>query len=156
MAGLDPPPRKIVVAVDGSDNSMRAARAALSLARAARAPLTAVMAIRAAKEDPVKAFRDSKELAKYLRDHADEAVSRMSAVDTLCRVEDLGRRGKVKVRTRVLEGHPAVEIAKFAEKRGFDLLVVGSRGLSGLKRTFLGSVSGALVQGAKVPVLVVK
>ncbi len=44
----------------------------------------------------------------------------------------------------------------YAGKAGADLIVTGSRGLSTVKRIFLGSVSSRIVHEAKIPVLVVK
>ena len=54
------------------------------------------------------------------------------------------------------EGHPAEIITKVADKGNFDLIVIGNRGMGGLKRLFLGSVSNAVVQQAKTSVLTVK
>jgi nucleotide-binding universal stress UspA family protein len=62
----------------------------------------------------------------------------------------------IRVKTILKGGHPVQTIAKVAAEQGYDLLVVGSRGLGGLKRLFLGSVSNALLQEAKTSVLVVK
>ena len=62
-----------------------------------------------------------------------------------------------KVRTIYKEGHPAHTIVKVAREEGFDLIVIASEGLSGLKKLFLGSVSNAVIQEAKdCSVLLVK
>ncbi len=55
----------------------------------------------------------------------------------------------------VEEGQPVRTILEFAEKSNYDLIVIGSRGLSGVKE-FLGSVSHGVVQRSKIPVLIVK
>lgn len=55
-----------------------------------------------------------------------------------------------------LPGSPAETILAFAEKRGSDLIVVGSRGLTAAEGIWLGSVSRYLVERAKCPVMVVK
>lgn len=55
-----------------------------------------------------------------------------------------------------IEGDPATAIMDYAGKAGADLIVTGSRGLSTVKRIFLGSVSSRIVHEAKIPVLVVK
>ena len=55
------------------------------------------------------------------------------------------------------EGHPSNTIVNVAYKEGFDMIIIGSRGLSGLKKVFLGSVSNAVVQEVKdCSVLIVK
>ncbi|WNQ11302.1 universal stress protein [Paenibacillus aurantius] len=56
----------------------------------------------------------------------------------------------------LLEGKPESKILEFAKGRGTDLIIMGSRGLNGLKELFLGSVSHYVVQHSKVPVLIVK
>jgi len=67
-------------------------------------------------------------------------------------------KGKnIKARKILKEGHPADTIVNIAQKEGFDMIVVGSRGLGGLKKLFLGSVSNAIIQEAvNCSVLVVK
>ena len=59
-------------------------------------------------------------------------------------------------RTYVLEGNSAKVLIDFANERDTDLIVIGSRGLSGLQEVFLGSVSHYVVQHANCPVFIVK
>ncbi len=58
------------------------------------------------------------------------------------------------VRAELLTGNPAREIARFS-RGGVDMLVVGTRGATGLGRLLLGSVAERVVQEASCPVLVV-
>ena len=53
-------------------------------------------------------------------------------------------------------GSPAIIIPEFAEENGYDLIVIGSRGLGVLKGLVLGSVSAYVVNHASCPVVVVK
>ncbi|MFD0697957.1 universal stress protein [Paenibacillus sp. GCM10027628] len=53
-------------------------------------------------------------------------------------------------------GTPQTEIVKFAEEQDCDLIVMGSRGMSGMKELLLGSVSHYVVQHAHIPVLIEK
>lgn len=67
----------------------------------------------------------------------------------------LAAKGLTGIKTLVKKGHPAEEILKAAREEKADLIIIGARG----KRTthlFMGSVSREVVNGAKVPVLVVK
>lgn len=57
--------------------------------------------------------------------------------------------------TFLLEGSPAHLILNHAKEHHCDLIIMGSRGLTGIKE-FLGSVSHTVVQHAQVPVLIVK
>ena len=69
--------------------------------------------------------------------------------------EQLRAQG-VAVETVVREGYPATVIQEEAEERRADLIVIGTRGLSGLKHLLLGSVAERVVQKAPCPVLTVK
>ena len=63
----------------------------------------------------------------------------------------------IKARTILKKGHPADTIISIAQEEGFDMIVIGSRGLGGLKKLFLGSVSNAIIQEVKnCSVLLVK
>ena len=53
------------------------------------------------------------------------------------------------------EGHPAETIVEVGCGEGFDFIVIGSRGLGGLKKVMLGSVSNAVVQQAETCTVVV-
>ena len=57
---------------------------------------------------------------------------------------------------KIPTGFSAEEIIKAASRFRADLIVLGSRGLSGMKRTFLGSVSSKVARHAPCPVLVVR
>lgn len=61
-----------------------------------------------------------------------------------------------KARTFIIEGSPAMSIVDFIVEENADLVVMGSRGLSGLKELFLGSVSHYVVQKSPCPVFIVK
>ena len=55
----------------------------------------------------------------------------------------------------VVPGHPAETICRIAEEDGHDLIVMGSRGLSGIGSFFLGSVSDKVSHHTPCPVLIV-
>ncbi len=62
----------------------------------------------------------------------------------------------VQVETLLREGHTVQEILKTAREGEFNLIVMGSRGLSKIKEIFLGSVSDGVIRNASCPVLLVK
>jgi nucleotide-binding universal stress UspA family protein len=147
--------RKILAAVDGSESALRAAETATSIARDSGASLTFVSVVHVpAQVYNAGAFMAGGGTFDYTEDLREHLIA--EARKALDRAADLARRQKVEAGTRFLEGHVPTQLLKFAEKGGFDLLVVGSRGLGGVKRLFLGSVSSALVHEAKMSVLVVK
>lgn len=89
---------------------------------------------------PVSMNKDIYELAERT---AEEAKSRIEAA---------GLEPKVEMG----QGAPAETILERAQKNGADLIVIGSRGLGGIREFVLGSVSHNVVQHARIPVLVVK
>jgi len=66
------------------------------------------------------------------------------------------KKGAKEVRTAVGEGDPATAIIKQAKRRKIDLIVMGTRGLSKVKETFLGSVSRKVCNLSQVNCLTVK
>ncbi|TDG00767.1 universal stress protein [Paenibacillus piri] len=61
-----------------------------------------------------------------------------------------------KYRTLSAEGDPAKVICRVAEDEGFDLIVMGTRGMGLVKEMLLGSVSHGVIQHARCPVTLVK
>ncbi len=95
------------------------------------------------------------------------AVSRSIRAEIIRNRRELARRAVeetaailqgdgVSLKTRLALGHPAQAISKEAKRGRYDLLVVGSRGLTGMTAIAMGSVSIAVAQAATCPVLVVK
>ena len=70
-------------------------------------------------------------------------------------VAELRAKG-LEVETLAREGYPATVIEEEAERQQADLIVIGTRGLSGLKHLLLGSIAERVVQRAPCPVLTVK
>ena len=64
--------------------------------------------------------------------------------------------GVSAVETKMIEGYPAADIAKFAAQGGFDLIVMGTHGRRGFQRAMLGSVAERVVRTAPCPVLTVR
>ena len=62
----------------------------------------------------------------------------------------------VPIEARVLEGTPFSEICKAARAEGANLIVMGTRGLTGLKHVLIGSTAERVVRKAPCPVLVLK
>ncbi|MFT8873065.1 MAG: universal stress protein [Sporolactobacillus sp.] len=75
--------------------------------------------------------------------------------EVVAKTEDLLKMLPNSTHTFVEEGQPVKTILEFAHEHGYDLIIIGSRGLSGVKE-FLGSVSHGVVQRSEVPVLIVK
>ena len=78
------------------------------------------------------------------------------AQQTLERHAESLREHGIEVESVVREGYPATVILEEAEQREADLIVIGTRGLSGLKHLLLGSIAERVVQKAPCAVLTVK
>ena len=81
---------------------------------------------------------------------------REEATDALERHASLLRAKGIVVQTSVREGYPASVIEEAATELGADMIVIGTRGLSGLRHLLLGSIAERVVQRAPCPVLTVK
>ena len=87
---------------------------------------------------------------------AAEKMSAQLAHDYLQDVAAGIREQGVVVQVAEIEGEPYVEIIRYAEDQGADMIVLSTRGQSGFSRWLLGSVADRVVRGATVPVLLVQ
>ena len=85
-------------------------------------------------------------------------VAMQKAETHVGKVKKMAKLKGVKVTTEVVLGISSVvkEIVEYAEKNKIDMIVVGSRGLSGIKKMLLGSVANGVVTYAHCRVLVAK
>jgi nucleotide-binding universal stress UspA family protein len=74
------------------------------------------------------------------------------------KVKQKAMEKNVRVNTDVIIGISSIvkEIVEYAEKNKIEMIVIGSRGISGIKKMLLGSVASGVVTYAHCPVLVVK
>jgi nucleotide-binding universal stress UspA family protein len=86
---------------------------------------------------------------------AEEASARLAHDYLEAIAAGLRERG-FPTRTAILEGKPYIEIIRFAEENEIDLIVMSTRGHSGLSRWLLGSVADRVARGATVPLLLVQ
>ncbi|MEO9294299.1 MAG: universal stress protein [Nitrososphaera sp.] len=139
---------KILVPIDGSENSRRALEHAVSMAKNASASITILHVI---DMPPTVYIESQKLLDQLLASFRQESAKVLDEFRTLA--QNLGVN---VVQTAAVEGDAAKTIVQYADRGGFDLIVIGSRGLGGVKGLLLESVSAAVVQTAKIPVMVVK
>lgn len=133
---------KILVAYDGSEGAERAFEFARDLAQKYGAELLVLAIIRV--PEPTTSL-ELEALLDNGREHFARDFEKLQA-----RAEGLSLRTEVEV------GHPAEHVVARAEKEGFDLIVMGRRGRTGVKRWRLGSVSERVLRYAHCPVTVVK
>jgi nucleotide-binding universal stress UspA family protein len=92
--------------------------------------------------------------------HADVARIREQTEDWnreyLERIAQTTRRPGLRVQTATIEGRPSAAILFYAEQHEVDLIVICTRGGSGVSRWLMGSVADRVVRGATIPVLLVQ
>lgn len=140
----------VLVCVDGSKGAAEAARAGAEISAATGAALHVVYVMRAERYRPQfgpEAWEGwQKNLARASRD-ARSWVEEQA---------DLLQTGTRSVEAHLAFGEPAREVVRLAGEVGAGLIVVGSRGLGGVRRMLLGSVSDSVVEHAPCPVMVVR
>jgi nucleotide-binding universal stress UspA family protein len=140
---------KILVAVDGSPNSLRAVKYAIKLANELRYE-SSITLINVHDDIPlnlVKRFTGKKAVHEYLTE-----ISYKELKPSL-RALNLSA---IKHNAIIEFGHIATTICTTLKKERFDLLIVGAKGRSSIADLALGSVSQRLVTLARSPVLLVK
>lgn len=139
--------RKILCPVDFSEPSRAAMGAAVEQARATNGALTLlnvyhppVLMVPEYPGSPIALAEIAKASEIAIRDWADDAR----------------RLGAASTEGVAIEGVPWDQIVMTATRQGFDLIVIGTHGRTGLKHALLGSVAEKVVRHAKCPVLVVR
>lgn len=137
---------KLLLAVDGSEHALRAARMAADLARTVKSTeLRIVVAY-----ESIPPYLGEPNMQYAIDAHMKEAKSVLDKA-----INEVGEIPG-EVHTEVLEGSPADAIIDVANTRGSDVIVMGSRGLGRLAGLLLGSTSQKVVSHAPCPVLIVR
>lgn len=136
---------KIAVAIDGSENALRAAKHAIQLAQ--YVPNAQLEIIYVADYNKAK---DERLLAQ-----SPESLS-LKREQKVHPVLDLATEAGVKADITILKGTPSLEIIKYVNEKDIDQLVIGSRGLNTFQEMVLGSVSHKVMKHVDCPVTVVK
>ena len=139
------------MAIDGSEHSLKAAEKALNLAKFFNADLYAITVSYIPESYQLKqedVLNKSKNM-KYSMDTAKTWLENFS--------HD-AKKYNVMLKTELINSHKPVDyvILEYAEQEKMDLIVLGTRGRSGLKNLLLGSVASSVVTYAHCPVMVVK
>lgn len=142
--------QRILLCSDGSDRSITAAQAAAELTKLHQAHLTLLHVCQAPSIPspfPGAPSLSGPVLNSYVLDMHHAVIQR-----TLPALEQRG------VRCEILEevGNPAEIIARIANQQEFDLIVLGSRGVSTDKAEKLSSVCHSMIHNAACPVLVIR
>ena len=143
--------KKILVAVDGSKPATHGAYKAIELAKSLGAGLTILYIVSPPTYLDLGYVNVGRmnEIESKERNHVQRLVDK---------IKNKAIKNHITVKTDVLVGYASVvkAIIQYAEKNKMDLIVTGSRGMSGFQKMLLGSVASGVVTYAHCPVLVVK
>jgi nucleotide-binding universal stress UspA family protein len=137
---------KILLAADGSDHALRAARQAAELARVVKPKEFRIVAA----YDTIPLYLGEPNLQLTIDSLKGAAEAIVSAT-----IKEVGQI-PCEIDTEILEGDPAEAIISVANTRKSDIIVMGSRGLGRLAGLLLGSTSQKVVAHAPCPVLIVR
>jgi nucleotide-binding universal stress UspA family protein len=140
---------KILVAIDGSDLSMKAADYAIDEAKKYGATVTALYVIRIPSGVYDLVIFPYDEIIKKDTEDAEKWFDI---------IRKKAQENNISLKTNILDEirPPAQVIVEYAEKQGIDLIVVGTTGKTGFKKILLGSVASGVITYSSCPVLVVK
>ena len=135
----------ILIAFDGSDHARRAARISGDMARLQADPqLRLVCALEPLPTELGKPF-------------IDELITERNQIGTILLKQACDLIGSgVEVHEELIYGSPAESILRVASSHECDLIIMGTRGLSGLRGLLLGSQIQKVISLSEVPVLAVK
>ena len=145
---------KILVPLDGSDNSIHALMEAISIARPSNASITGIYVITSEKgtESFVDALKPLSPLEEknYTGKQLSEANGIMGNAGKIC------EENSVRFQGITAKGVPGDKIVQYAHDKEFDHIVIGMTGKGHVGEVLLGSVSYHVIHHADIPVTVVK
>lgn len=140
---------KILVAIDGSKHSLRAAKYAAGLVAQLRKP-SSVTLVSVHDDTGLRhagALVGREQVADYFRELSDSELKSARKL-----LDKAGVKHDVEIRT----GHVAQEIVDCASAGKFDLILLGAKGRGAFADLLVGSVAQRVMALAKQPVLLVK
>ncbi len=149
---------KILVCIDGSEQSQKALQKALDIAGGCKADEVTLISVYEKRYDLPETTTDRlpithDDLKRFTKIEEQE---RSDIDKMLSEAVSLFAKNNINAQSLHECGHPAETIARVAAEGDYDMIVIGSRGLGGLRKLLLGSVSNAVLQEARCSVLVVK
>jgi nucleotide-binding universal stress UspA family protein len=135
---------RLLVAIDGSDCSLRAADFAAKLAAESRSSLTILNVIPQVKTD-------TEDLIILMKEEL--GTPEKAGKKYLARAEEAAKAHGVSPKLLLKEGDPVTVILD--ESEGFDMIIAGTHGRGKVEKILLGSISTGLIHRSKIPVTVV-
>ncbi len=138
--------KRVLVAVDGSQVSLRAVDIAARLAKNEGAELVALHVV------PRPPFEFTGDAAAYYEEARRTAKRWLPSVERTAKTHNVGISSEI-----IVDASSVIEaILAYAESKNVDLIVTGTRGKTPSQRLLMGSVASGLVEYANCPVLIVR
>jgi nucleotide-binding universal stress UspA family protein len=152
---------RILAAVDGSEQSMRAADSAISIAVKHDAELVALYVFFSqlgyAYASYLSKIEDSPSIAAIVNSAKQEASHWFEAINNkMANLDNNEHHIMLKSEVIVTSTSVPAAIIDYASINKVNLIVIGTRGRSGIKKVLLGSVAQEVIRESRCPVLVVK
>ena len=144
-------PTTVLLATDGSEDAELATTTAVELANGTTSELQIVLV-----EEPVYAYVDASGYPLSASAELEHELERQARMRLDAEVEKIRSAGGAVAEAHLRVGAAHAEIVALAEEIGAGLIVMGSRGLGGIRRALMGSVSDSVVRHAHCPVMVVR
>ena len=145
----------ILFFADGSDEITPALRRAVQLAESNHARLTVVDVIEPVKTPDEISSRFDIDLGELLKEQRKQALEALSqSIDQDDNIQNDTIQNDNLVYTKVLSGIPFVEVIKYVQSGGFDLLIKMARAPAGISEKLFGSVDLHLLRKCPCPVLI--
>jgi nucleotide-binding universal stress UspA family protein len=135
--------KRVLVAVDGSEQSNKAVRMASRIARNEGAEMTLIHVI------------EVKDAAILMAEAEDKGLEEKGQ-SILLQSAELALSEKVQTKSLLRRGHVAGQVLRYADEYHPQMIFIGTRGLGRGAALLMGSVSRSVVQGAKTSVVVVR
>lgn len=154
--------KRLLVPVDGSNASIAAVKKAIEIARSNNSYIKLISVVKSSENKTIErnenlwsavdgSIVNDIDLEKKLENKYVENSEKLLS-QIISRLDFNG----IKVEKEVLIGEPYSKIVEHAKDGNFDLIVMGNRGFSKIKRLFVGSVTQRVISEASSPVLVIK
>ena len=140
---------KLLIPIDGSDNSMRALRYALRIAKE-----IGPMQLHLLTVHPEPAIYG--EIQVYVSADKMKELQDLHSKDLQRSAIEAADTAGVAFQSEIATGDPAVTIARRANELGCDAIVMGTRGMSAIGNLIMGSIATKVVHLAEMPVTLVK
>lgn len=137
--------QQILLAADGSENSMRAANEALKIAKVSPNCIVTILFVIDIEKVKTEVLHATSIDSLY-----------MERRQKLAPLEQLFETAGINTQVEMIHGTPGPEIVRYANSHDIDLVIIGSRGLNSLQEMVLGSVSHKVMKRVNCPAMIVK